>query len=557
MPNKLKLALEEVSSKLSAKMTDIDIVEHERETRLKAESCGMPYINLVNFPIAQEALSLVPEEQAKKFKIIPILLSEGELRIGVVDSEAPGLADYLKEFTKEYFGHYVLYLISQHSFEVAVKHYAGLVKVKQGVAGVAITESDIKKYQGLMKDFTKVNELLVRATVTDMVTIIIAGGMDMSATDIHIEAEETDIKVRYRIDGLLYTVAETKKDSWVKLISRLKLLSKLKINIETKPQDGRFTIFLTKDKIDVRVSTIPTAFGESVVMRLLRSSATGLQFEDLGLQGKAYDILKKQVERPNGLILTSGPTGCGKTTTLYAILNKLNQSDTKIITLEDPIEYKLKGINQSQVDHTKGYDFTHGLKSILRQDPDVVMVGEVRDPETAEIAVNAALTGHLVLSTIHTNSAAGAVSRLLSMGVKSFLLAPSLNAVIGQRLVRRLCPKCKQETKLDGETENRVRKILAAVPKNSGYQVEMNKLKFYEGKGCQACGKLGYKGRIGIYEILTVTPEIEKVILETNAAEQKVEELAIACGMVTMVQDGVLKALQGITSLTEVFAQAE
>ncbi len=557
MPTKLKLAPEEVASKLTAKMTDIDIAEHERETRLKAESRGMPYVNLVNFPIAQEALALVPEEQARKLKIIPILLSGSELRIGVVDTETPGLSDYLKELTKEYFGHYVLYLISQHSFDLGVKHYAGLVKVKKSAAGVAITEADIKEYQGLMKDFGKVNELLRRANMSQAVTIIISGALDLGATDIHVEAEEQDIKVRYRLDGLLYTVAEISKDAWRALISRLKLLSKLKLNVESQPQDGRFTIVLTKDKIDVRVSTIPTAFGESVVMRLLRSSAAGLAFDDLGLQGKSYDILKKQVERPNGLILTSGPTGCGKTTTLYAILNKLNQSDTKIITLEDPIEYKLKGVNQSQVDHAKGYDFARGLKSILRQDPDIVMVGEVRDPETAEIAVNAALTGHLVLSTIHTNSASGAISRFLSMGVKSFLLAPSLNAVIGQRLVRRLCPKCKQEAKLDSETLARVKKILSTVPKDAGYQVDLNKLKFYEGKGCEACSKLGYKGRIGIYEILTVTPEIEKVMLETNAAEQKVEELAIAGGMITMVQDGVLKALQGITSLAEVFTQVE
>ncbi len=557
MTVKLKIASEEVSSQLAHKMSDLDIAQKEKETRLKADQEGLPYIDLAHFPISQEALTLMSEEEARKYNLLPILFNEGEVRLGAIEPKRADLSDYLKKLALDHPANYVLYMISRHSFDMGVKHYAGLVKIKEFSGGVLITEQEMAKYQGAVKDFKKVNELLRQANMSQTVTIIISGALDLGATDIHVEAEEQDIKVRYRLDGLLYTVAEISRKSWRALISRLKLLSKLKLNVESQPQDGRFTIVLTKDKIDVRVSTIPTAFGESAVMRLLRSSATGLSFDDLGLQGKSYDILKKQVERPNGLILTSGPTGCGKTTTLYAILNKLNQPDSKIITLEDPIEYKLKGVNQSQVDHTKGYNFASGLRSILRQDPDIVMVGEVRDPETAEIAVNAALTGHLVLSTIHTNSAAGAVPRLLSMGVKSFLLAPSLNVVIGQRLVRRLCPKCKQETQLDSETLARVKKILAAVPKDAGYQVDLNKLKFYEGKGCEACGKLGYRGRIGIYEILTVTPEIEKVMLETNAAEQKVEEMAIAGGMITMVQDGVLKALQGITSLAEVFAQAE
>ncbi len=556
MSNKLQVSSSDVSEKLSAKIKQLIISDKEKETRLMAENLGLPYINLVGFPIAQEALRIMPEAEAKSKQAIPFLYSENEVRIGVVDSNIDSIK-LVAELQREYPAHYLIYLISKNSFNEAFKHYAGLLKIKAVTGGVAISGTDIKKYQGVMKDFAKVNEVLKRASMTDTVTIIIAGALDMLASDIHVEAEETDIKVRYRIDGVLYTVAELNKTNWPALMARLKLLAKLKINVESKPQDGRFTISLDKDKVDVRVSTIPTSFGESVVMRLLRSSATGLQFDDLGMRGRAYDILNEQIKRPNGMILTSGPTGSGKTTTLYAILNKLNNSETKIITLEDPVEYKLQGINQSQVDYSKGYDFATGLKAILRQDPDIVMVGEIRDPETAEIAINAALTGHLVISTIHTNSAAGSIPRLLSMGAKPFLMTPALDAIIGQRLVRILCKKCKVETKLDETTTAKVKKILSNLPDKSGYDADTAKLKFYTATGCKECNNLGYKGRIGIYEVLTVTPEVEKAMLKLNISESEVAEVAIAGGMITMVQDGVLKALEGITSLEEVFSVAE
>ncbi len=556
MGSKIQISSADVSAKLSAKINELAISDKEKLTREQAERLGLPYINLVNFPISQEALRLIPEQESKLLKAIPFLYSENEVRIGVVDPHFDW-GSLVNKLHSDHQAHYLMYLISQNSFNHAFKHYAGLLKVREARMGVKISQSDIEKYQGVMKEFAKVNEVLKRSSMTDTVTIIIAGALDMRASDIHVEAEELDVKIRYRIDGVLYTVAELAKTNWMSLISRLKLLAGLKINVDSKPQDGRFTIGLSGDKVDVRVSTIPTSYGESVVMRLLRSSATGLQFDDLGLRGRAFDILNEQVKRPNGMILTSGPTGSGKTTTLYAILNKLNDSETKIITLEDPVEYKLQGVNQSQVDFSKGYDFATGLKSILRQDPDIVMVGEIRDPETTDIAINAALTGHLVISTIHTNSAAGAIPRLLSMGAKPFLLTPALDAIIGQRLVRLLCEKCKVEAKLDEPTMNRVKKIISTLPDKSGYKADTNNLKFFTAKGCAACGNLGYKGRIGIYEVLTITPEVEKVMLKENIAESEVADIAIKGGMVTMVQDGVLKALEGITSLEEVFSVSE
>lgn len=555
--SKVQLASEEVSEKFEEKMHDLALKEREHEVEQAAQTAGLPYLNIQHFPLSQEALHLIPENEARRLKLVPLLANEQEVRLGTTDFNNPELSQYIEELKQRRTGHYLIYLISDHSLELVFKAYAGLAKTRPIVTGVTITEADIKKHSGSIKDFAKVNELLQKSTLTELVTILIAGALELRASDIHVEAEESGITVRYRIDGALYVTAEIKQELWPQIISRLKLLAKLKINISDVPQDGRFTIHLSNDTVDVRVSTIPTAYGESVVMRLLRSSATGLDFDDLGLTGKAYDDLKLEVERPNGMIMATGPTGSGKTTTLYAILNKLNQPESKIITLEDPIEYKLKGVNQSQVDYSRGYDFAKGLKAILRQDPDVVMVGEIRDFETADIAINAALTGHLVLSTIHTNSAAGAIPRFLAMGAKPFLIAPAVNCIIGQRLVRRICPDCKEKANLEPETIERIKKILTGISPQSGVKVNLAKLNFSHGRGCDKCSNLGYKGRVGIYEILTMNPEVEKIIFANKASEVELQEIAVRNGMVTMVQDGLLKALEGITTVEEVFRVAE
>lgn len=558
-PNKkiLHISSPEAEKKLATATTHFSLQEKEHEVQTLAREFGLPYLSLEKFPINQEALELVSEEDAKRLQLIPFLLSGREIRIGVIDPNQPGLHDFLQELQTQRPGHYVMYLLSPHSFDLGLEAYAHLPKVRAITPGVQLTEDDLKRYQDTMKDFGQVNKLLAHANVTELMAIVISGALEMRASDIHIEAADANIQVRYRIDGTLYTVAEIGRQVWPQLISRLKLLAKLKLNISATPQDGRFSIHLTNDTVDVRVSTIPTAYGESVVMRLLRASSTGLAFDQLGLRGKAYDDLKREIQRPNGMIMATGPTGSGKTTTLYAILNQLNDSETKIITLEDPIEYKLKGVNQSQIDHAAGYDFAKGLKAILRQDPDIVMVGEIRDYETSDIAINAALTGHLVISTIHTNNAAGALPRFLAMGVKPFLLAPALNCIIGQRLVRRICDQCKEETQLDPDTLQRVKKSLNEISPQSGYQPKLTALHFYHGKGCAACNNLGYKGRMGIYEILTMNQEIEKIILSGQVSEYTMQEVAVKYGMITMVQDGLLKAIEGITTVEEVFAVAE
>ncbi|MBI4457721.1 type II/IV secretion system protein [Candidatus Uhrbacteria bacterium] len=552
-----KAADESAQGKFAAKMDEIKIKELEKMTQAKAVQQGFEYISLFGFPISPEALQLIPRLQAKEHKVIAFLFTGSELRVGAIDPNDPAIKEIVFQAQERSHANAKVYMISEHSFGTAEKLYDALPEVKAVVKGVEITEEDLKKFQALVPTLKALDEHVQKVSTTDFVTLVIGAALGSGVSDIHIEAEETEVVVRFRIDGILQKVASVKKEFWPRIINRIKLIAVLKLSLTTAPQDGRFTIYLKDDKVDVRVSTLPTSYGESVVMRLLRSATIGLQFEQLGIRGKAYEQLKREVERPNGMIITTGPTGSGKTTTLYAILNKLNDGVTKIITLEDPVEYHLKGVNQSQIDKSKDYTFAKGLHSILRQDPDVVMVGELRDLETAEVAIQAALTGHLVVSTIHTNSAAGAIPRFLSMGVKPFLLAPAMNAIIGQRLVRKIHADCKVEDTLPADKLERVKKIVSEISPEAGVKVDVNAMKFYKGKGCAVCNDSGYKGRLGVYEILTMTAEIEKVILSGAVSEYDMQAIAVKQGMISMVQDGVLKALDGITTVEEVFGVAE
>jgi type IV pilus assembly protein PilB len=550
----------DASLKLETKLDEIKTDDLEEETEKRASSLNLKYINLKGFPIIPDALSLIEEDHAKSLGVVCFYSSDEIIKIATTGPENPQLKRLMKELSSEQDKTIDVFLISEKSLEYALDLYRTIPKVLEMKEGVDISEEDLKKYEQKDLTFDKIADLLKEADISEIMTIIIATAIQVGASDVHIEAEEEDIKVRLRVDGVLHIVSSLKNDLWSKIISRIKLISKLKINITDKPQDGRFTIHLKKEDVDVRVSTIPTKYGESVVMRLLKASTTSLEFDDLGIKSKSFVELKNQIKRPNGMIITTGPTGSGKTTTLYAILQKLNSPENKIITLEDPIEYRLAGVNQSQVKKDQDYSFASGLKSILRQDPDIVMVGEIRDLETADIAINASLTGHLVVSTLHTNSASAAIPRFLAMGVKSFLLSPSLNAVIGQRLVRRICPHCKEEITLDNEMLTEVMNILNKIPMNSGTRLEeeeLNNLKFYKGKGCEKCHGLGYKGRIGIYEVLVMSKEIEQAILEEKVSENIIQDLAQKSGMVTMLQDGLLKAKEGITTVDEVFNVAD
>jgi len=541
-------------------MRDIGIKERELQAEQRAGELGYQYINLDGFPISPEALILIAEEQAKKLSAVCFFLGASDIRIGAINPDDPTVKALSQELGKKYHARSAVYLISPHSLEFALRLYRMVPKVRKFVSGVEIPAEDIKRFEKDIQTFQDLSRRLEEVSVTDMVTLIMAAAIKARSSDIHIEAEEKTIKVRFRIDGILHDVAKLDPKIWPQIITRIKLVSRLKINIDDRPQDGRFTIFLTQEKIDVRVSTLPTAYGESVVMRLLMSSAVGIAFEELGIRGKSFELLRNEIKKPNGMIVTTGPTGSGKTTTLYAILNKLNDPGTKIITIEDPIEYKIAGVNQSQVDRSKGYTFANGLRNILRQDPDIVMVGEIRDLETAEIGINAALTGHLVVTTLHTNDAAGTIPRFLAMQVKPFLLAPAINAMIGQRLVRRVCEHCKQEAELDNQTMSKVMKVLAQIPEQSGFHIpdnELRQLKFYRGAGCEECQGLGYKGRLGIFEVMTMSKEIETLILTGQVSEYDMRTIGAKSGMITMIQDGLLKAADGMTTVEEVFRVAK
>lgn len=559
---------DEIKEKFQDKIKKIKDEELEKYTAEKAAVFGLQHIDLREFPIAPDAISVIDEEQAIELGAVCFFYNRDEFRIGFYNERnLPQVIDLLEKLKNQLRANGDLYFISENSYARALKVYKTIPKVKKAPPGVKISEEDIKRFKEEIKDFRELEEKIKNISLTDLMTIIIASALQARSSDIHIEAEEKDVKLRFRIDGILHDAASIDKKSWPKLVSRVKLISKLKLNIENKPQDGRFTIFLSEGNIDVRVSTLPTAYGESIVMRLLTSSAQGLNFANLGLRKKAYEDLSREMMKPNGMIITTGPTGSGKTTTLYAILNRLNSQESKIITLEDPIEYKLAGINQSQVEELKGYSFAKGLRSILRQDPDVVMVGEIRDDETADIAVNAALTGHLVISTIHTNSASGAIPRFLALNAKPYLLAPALNVVIGQRLLRRVCEHCKAEYNISPQEAEEVKKALSEIPDNSGEDLPFSpellsadsgetfkNITFYKGKGCEKCQNLGYKSRVGIYEVMVINEDIKQCVLEAkDISEYNIQKLGQKFGMLTMRQDGVLKAIEGITTLDEVF----
>lgn len=544
------------SEKVTLKLEDVRLKEKEEQAKRDAKSASIPYVNLQSFPISPEALTQIPKERAEALKTVCFLFTGPEIRVASLNPDAQEVKDLLFQLQERNKAHGGLYKISQASFDRALKAYDSLPKIKPIMKGVQITDAELTEFQTKLGAYTDIAPTLKDASITDVVTIIMAAALQFGTSDVHVEAEEEKIAVRYRIDGVLQDVAELPHASWKKIISRIKLISGLKINITEKPQDGRFTIFLKEGDTDIRVSTIPTTWGESVVMRLLKPSAINVDFAKLGYRPLVEEKLRREIEKPHGMIITTGPTGSGKTTTLYAILKKLNTPDVKIITLEDPIEYKLEGLNQSQIDRAKEYTFAGGLRSILRQDPDVVMVGEIRDLETAEVAINAALTGHLMLSTLHTNDAAGALPRFISMGVKPFLLSPALNAIIGQRLARRIHEDCKESYTPTPDELKRMEVILGNIPANSGETIPgKNQWTFSKGKGCDVCNHTGYKGRVGVYELLVMSDTIRGALSE-QISEYEARQLARKEGMVTMAQDGMLKVLDGVTTIEEVLRVA-
>ncbi|MFB6226312.1 MAG: GspE/PulE family protein [Candidatus Paceibacteria bacterium] len=551
------VASESTKKEFEEKMQEIEHKEKERKAKRRAKSLGFPHIDLTDFPVSQDALKLMNQQQVKETKAVSFYYEGENLRIGAIDPTTKEVKQLKKELKEETQAKVKLYVISQRSLQSMVEKYEDLPTVEEVRKEIEIKPEKVEEVKSSLSDFSSLQKKIDEAeSTTDVVTYILGAGLKLDASDVHIEAEDEEVQVRLRIDGILHDAATLDKNSYEKVVSRIKLVASLKLNITDEPQDGRFTIDLEDEgEVDVRVSTVPTVYGESVVMRLLRQDRESLSLEELGVQPRSLEMLKEQIKRPNGMIITTGPTGSGKTTTLYASMQMLSDPEVKIVTLENPVEYKMEGINQTEV--TEDFSFQEGLESMLRQDPDIAMVGEIRNLETAETSIQAALTGHLMLSTLHTNNAAGAVPRFLSMGVKPFLLAPALNCIIGQRLVRRLCDNCKQKIDLDSEQEQKVKSEIKSMPDEVKEEVKDKQWQFYGADGCEECNNIGFSGRTGIYEIFVIDSEFEDMILSGDVAEHEIEKKALNKGMMKMVQDGILKALDGVTSVEEVYRVIE
>jgi len=528
----------------------------ERAAERLAGKLGLSYVDLAKVPVSLDAVRILTENEAKDAKVAAIELKSNKVALAAINPELPATKHVVQELSDKKYEVKVV-VISPSSMEAAW-HFYQFVKPEVGnITGkVQITQERLDALRAKLITIDAVHKEIAALPLANvspvaLIEIILAGAMGLRASDIHTEAEEKKAKIRFRIDGLLHDMFdEIPLDTYHTFVSRIKLLSEMKLNVRDAAQDGRFTIGLGSKDIEMRVSVIPAEFGETIVMRILDPSATMVTLPQLGLRADNLELVKKKISQPNGLILNTGPTGSGKTTTLYAFLRTMNDPTMKIITLEDPIEYRIDGVEQTQIDEEAGYTFGNGLRAIVRQDPDVILVGEVRDLETADIAMEAALTGHLVLSTLHTNDAVGAVPRLINLGVKAVSIGPALSLVIAQRLVRVLCKDCKKEAPLDAATTEKVVKLLASLPAKvdkkayDGYKV-------YGPVGCEKCNGIGYKGRVGVFEFLEGGGDLEKTILH-EASEVALREVAQRQEMVTMQQDGILKVLEGKTTLDEV-----
>ncbi len=499
---------------------------------------------------------IIPLEAANRYQMI-ILSKEGSLlKMGMVDPQNIESQDALRFILNRHNLQAEVYGISPPEFEKGIKKYEE-AKLVVGEALEDIEEEEKKeaeKNKIKESDSKKIEELVESAPVAKIVDVLIENAIEGEASDIHIEPEEKQIKVRFRVDGVLHSSLFLPKNVGPSIVSRVKILSNLKIDEKRKPQDGRFKVTYKGRNIDLRVSTLPVAEGEKVVMRVLDENRSQIDLEGLGFLGTAEGIIREEIQEPFGLIIISGPTGSGKSTTLYTILSMMDREEKNIITLEDPVEYRIAGINQSQIHPEINFTFASGLRSILRQDPDIIMVGEIRDEETAELTVHAALTGHLVLSTLHTNNAIGSIPRLVDMKVEPFLLSSSLRLVIGQRLVRKICEHCKEAVQPSPKIEQIMKEVLARIPKaqKEAAGIDESKLMMYRGKGCEYCSQTGMKGRIGVFEIMKINDKMRKLVEMGEIQGDALWEEFYLQGSITMREDGVLKVLKGMTTMEEV-----
>lgn len=547
------IGLESLNSGVTVEdiITKKQLVPGGAYVQARAKALNIPFVSLGDKALSPDVITFIPEPVARRYVLLPFFYDQksGALSVAMLDP----LDFQVIEFLEKKSGKVIKPFMAAR--EDILEHLEELYNQNLGAdVSAALKEtapSTVKTYEA-----GKLGEVIREAPIAQIVSAILEQAMRIRASDIHIEPQMGDTRVRFRVDGILQERLALPRGIQDAVVSRIKILADMKIDEKRIPQDGRFNFKMGENEVDLRVSTLPTVHGEKVVMRLLKKSGGIPTLSDLGLRGLAMKNLETSISRPHGINLVTGPTGSGKTTTLYAVLSKLNNTRVNIMTLEDPVEYEIAGVNQVQINPVAGLTFATGLRSFLRQDPNIILVGEIRDTETTDLAIQAALTGHLVFSTLHTNNAAGAVPRLLDLGAEPFLVASALNAVVGQRIARRVCPTCKEQYSPEAAVVEDVLRVMGGLlPKDA-------KVVLYRGKetvgtsACQACGGSGYLGRVGIFEVFPVFDAISKLILE-RAPMAEIEHQAILGGMISMKQDGYQKALEGETTLEEVLRVAQ
>jgi len=524
------------------------LVDEKGLVEAKSRQLDVPLVDLSEQAVSPIALSKLPEAAAQRYQVLPFAFSKGknEISIAFANPLDLGAIEFIEKRSKARVKPFIAQP-SQIEGKISQVYSQSLTDEVKEALGETIADRREKK------EAVRVpvrGQVVREQRISNVVNTILEFAMKSRASDVHIEPQEDKTRVRYRIDGVMYEKLVLPKEIHDAVISRIKILAEMRIDEKRVPQDGRFSFKADEQEVDLRVSSLPTVHSEKIVMRLLKKGGGVVDLPELGLRGRALKNLEDSILRPHGIILVCGPTGSGKTTTLYSVLNRINTIKVNIITLEDPVEYEIAGVSQVQVNPAAGLTFASGMRSFLRQDPDIIMVGEIRDQETTELAVQASLTGHLVFSTLHTNSAAGALPRLLDLEAEPFLLASSVTCIVGQRVARRICEHCKEEYEPPAEVIEDIKKVLGKLlPKRE-------KFTLFRGKKCSRCNNIGYHGRVGVFEVLPVSEKIARLILERSSARE-IEKQAVVDGMITMKQDGYLKALEGASTLEEVVRVAQ
>ena len=542
--------------KQEKRLAELRKKEEEDIVRILAARYDLNFIDLKPIPINTDALRLIPEENAREAKMAVFDKVGKKIQIAVFSPKNEKAVIILNKLETDGYKLQIS-MATTASLEKAWDRYHDLSYAVNTTAGTFdISTEQVTDYMSKIKKIADVSIIIKEILalkkaykISKMMEAMIAGALALSASDIHVEPEEKYARIRFRLDGVLINVFDFDQETYELLLSRIKLLSGMKLNIKNSAQDGRFSVKILDNDIEIRSSVLPGAYNESVVMRLLNPKSIAVPLEELGIEKRTLDTLLEQIKKPTGMLLITGPTGSGKTTTLYAFMKKINSPDVKIITIEDPIEYHLPGVVQTQVDEEKDYTFLSGLRSALRQDPDVIMVGEIRDSETATIAINSALTGHLVFSTLYTNTAAGAFPRLIDLGVNPKIISSAVNTAMAQRLLRKLCVNCKIEVEPTAEEKKLIEKTLASI-NDKTYLNNIQTQKVWQAVGCEKCHGTGYKGRLAIAEIILMRKELEEILIK-NPSEREIKSAVSSQNLLDMKQDGILKILQGISSISE------